>query len=281
MQNALNLIRDSLRDIYPKGEIEGFIRLIFDHLCNFSTTDLLLRRDEKLRPEVTEKIVSIVGRLKLHEPIQYILGSAYFGDMSIVVGKGVLIPRPETREMVDRIIGEHRNIVGRVADFCTGSGCIAVALARAWKSAAVEGWDVSKEALAYARQNAAHYNANVVWRECDLLQYTPRQEERYDIIVSNPPYVLDSEKKEMDENVLAHEPHLALFVADDNPLLFYRTIADIAWSELVPGGTLYFEINSRMGQECARMLCNKGFVAVEVYPDFMGLDRVAKAIKPL
>lgn len=280
MQKTLNLIRTSLKDLYPKGEIEGFIRLIFDHLCNFSTTDLLLRRDEKLLPEVGQKIVSIVERLKLHEPIQYILGSAYFGDMKLSVGKGVLIPRPETHEMVERIVSAHRNMQGRVADFCTGSGCIAIALARALKGAVVEGWDVSTEALAYARQNAENNHVNVTWRECDLLTYKPGSEARYDIIVSNPPYVLDSEKEQMDENVLRYEPHLALFVADDNPLLFYKTIANIAWNELVPGGTLYFEINSRMGNECVGMLCDRGFVAVELYTDFMGADRVVKAVKP-
>lgn len=280
MQQALNLIRSSLKDVYPHGEIEGFIRLIFDHLCGYSTTDLLLKRDEKLLPELRQEVESIVERLKLHEPIQYILECAYFGDLQVAVGKGVLIPRPETAEMVARIIDEQGDVRGRVADFCTGSGCIAVALARAWAEASVEGWDVSQEALAYARRNAEDNGVRVAWRECDLLSYEPCAEPRFDIIVSNPPYVLDSERAEMDDNVLHFEPHLALFVPDDDPLLFYEKIADVAWRELVQGGILYFEINSRMGDACREMLCRKGFVAVEIYPDFMGADRVVKAVKP-
>lgn len=280
MQQALDLIRTSLKGIYPQGEIEGFIRLIFDYLCNFSTTDLLLRRDEKLLPETQQKIESIVERLKLREPIQYILGRAYFGDVQLVVGEGVLIPRPETAEMVARIIAEHGNVQGRVVDFCTGSGCIAIALARAWSHAKVEGWDVSQKALAYARQNATKSQVNIAWRECDLLAYKPCNEPRYEVIVSNPPYVLDSERADMDDNVLKYEPHLALFVPDDDPLLFYRVIADIAWCELVSGGVLYFEINSRMGDECKKMLQNKGFVSVELHKDFMECNRVIKATKP-
>ncbi len=280
MQQALDLIRSSLKDIYPQGEIEGFIRLIFDQLCGFSTTDLLLRRDEKLLPEMRQKFESIVERLKSHEPIQYILGSAYFGDLQLSVGKGVLIPRPETSEMVARIIAEHADVQGRVADFCTGSGCIAIALARAWQGAEVEGWDVSQEALAYARKNAVMNNVAVEWRECDILAYKPADEPRYEVIVSNPPYVLDSERADMDKNVLSYEPHLALFVPDDDPLRFYKAIADVAWHELVASGTLYFEINRCMGNECRKMLCDMGFVSVELFPDFMGCDRVIRAVKP-
>ena len=280
MQQALDLIRNSLKDVYPKGEIEGFIRLIFDQLCGFSTTDLLLKRDVELMPEIRCKIESIVERLKLQEPIQYILGEAYFGNLHLSVGKGVLIPRPETAEMVARIVQEQGDVKGCVADICTGSGCIAIALARAWNEARVEGWDVSSEALAYARRNAATNGVDVTWRECDVLSYTPNTEPRYEIMVCNTPYVLDSERAEMDDNVLCYEPHLALFVSDETPLLFYEAVARIAWSELLSRGTLYFEINCRMGNECKQMLSRMGFVEVEVYKDFMEVDRVVKAVKP-
>lgn len=280
MQQALDLIRGSLKDIYPKGEIEGFIRLIFDRLCGFSTTDILLKRDMVLLPDIRQNIVSIVERLKLHEPVQYVLGKAYFGELPMEVGEGVLIPRPETAEMVECIIKEQDNVRGRVLDICTGSGCIAIALALAWQDAKVEGWDISPKALEYAQRNATYHHATVVWRECDILAYNPQKQPHYDVIVSNPPYILDSERANMDRNVLDYEPHLALFVSDNNPLLFYKAIARIAWHELYPGGRLYFEINSRMGRECCEMLQNMGFVSVEIYKDFMELNRVVRAIRP-
>ena len=281
MQKALNLIRHSLSDIYPQGEIEGFIRLIFDALCGYSTTDLLLNRHTELPVSVTQQVVSIVNRLRQHEPIQYILGNAYFGDLRMAVGPGVLIPRPETAEIVQRIIARQGDVSGRVVDFCTGSGCIAIALALAWKNAQVEGWDVSQEALSYAHRNATSHAVNVEWRECNLLHYTSVNEPRYKVIVSNPPYIMEQEQSQMDDNVLQYEPHVALFVADNDPLLFYRTVADIAVKELLPGGVLYFEINRLMGDACRKMLLEKGFVQVELFRDYLGADRMISCVKPV
>ena len=273
------MIRTSLVDAYPTGEVEGFIRLIFEELCGYNTTQLLLNRDALLSVEMVARIENIVERLLRHEPIQYILGSAYFGDMRMEVGEGVLIPRPETAEIVQRIIAMQGNVSGRVADFCTGSGCIAVALAKAWNDARVEGWDVSPQALTYARRNGINHDVCIEWRECDLLQYVPHDEPRYEVMVSNPPYIMQHEKVDMDNNVLQYEPHLALFVADNDPLLFYRTIADIAAKELLQGGTLYFEINRLMGEACSKMLREKGFVEVEVYRDYLDADRMIRCVK--
>ena len=273
------MIRTSLVDAYPTGEVEGFIRLIFEELCGYNTTQLLLNRDALLSVEMVARIENIVERLLRYEPIQYILGSAYFGDMRMEVGEGVLIPRPETAEIVQRIIAMQGNVSGRVADFCTGSGCIAVALAKAWNDARVEGWDVSPQALAYARRNGINHDVCIEWRECDLLQYVPHDEPRYEVMVSNPPYIMQREKVDMDNNVLQYEPHLALFVADNDPLLFYRTIADIAAKELLQGGTLYFEINRLMGEACSKMLREKGFVEVEVYRDYLDADRMIRCVK--
>lgn len=279
MQQALDFIRRSLVDCYPKGEIEGFIRLIFDDLCGFSTTDLLLKRDMELPTDIREKVVLIVERLRLNEPIQYILGYAYWRDMRLAVGEGVLIPRPETAEIVDRIVDEMGAVVGPVADICTGSGCIAIALARAWKGAQVEGWDISPKALSYARKNAVDNDADVAWCECDVLSYIPHNGPKYAVIVSNPPYVLDSEKSTMDDNVLCYEPHEALFVSDETPLLFYEAVARIAQCELLPGGSLYFEINSQMEEACCRLLQSMGFVSVQAYKDYCGLNRMVRAVK--
>lgn len=281
MQQTLKLIRSSLAGIYPAGEIEGFIRLIFDALCQYTMTDLLLRRDENLAPELVGEIVSIVERLKQHEPIQYILGQAYFGELSMTVGRGVLIPRPETAEMVQLIVSQMGDIDGRVADICTGSGCIAIALAHHWRKARVEGWDISPDALAYARNNGVGNNVEVEWRECDVLTYEPQEIPRYKVIVSNPPYVLDSERIEIDDNVLHHEPHIALFVPDDDALRFYRAIAHIAMRELLPGGVLYCEINASQGDACKKLLNECGFEQVAVFSDFMGAERVLKGVKPI
>ena len=275
------MIRTSLVDVYPTGEVEAFIRLIFEELCGYSTTQLLLNRDAVLSVEMVARIESIVERLLRREPIQYILGSAYFGDLHPEVGSGVLIPRPETAEIVRRIIAMHGNVQGRVADLCTGSGCIAISLAKAWKDAVVEGWDISSEALAYARRNGNVHGVDIEWRKCDVLGYKPSGKPRYEVMVSNPPYIMECESVEMDENVLQYEPHTALFVADDKPLLFYEAIADIAISELCPGGVLYFEINRRMGYACCEMLCRKGFTEVEVFKDFLEADRMVRCVKVL
>ena len=279
VQQAMRMMRASLVGDYSAGEVDGFIRLIFEELCGYNTTQLLLNYDTLLESDVVEKIEDIVARLQRHEPIQYILGSAYFGALRMAVGPGVLIPRPETAEIVQRIISMHGDVQGRVADLCTGSGCIAVSLALAWHNAQVEGWDISPEALSYARHNAVAHGVEVEWRECDVLRYKPIEASRYDVIVSNPPYIMDSERAEMDDNVLQYEPHTALFVADDEPLLFYDAIAEIELKELKPGGVLYFEINRVMGDACSSMLRDKGFVQVEVLKDFMDADRMVRCVK--
>lgn len=279
VQQAIRFIRTSLVGAYPAGEVEGFIRLIFEEVCGYTTTQLLLNRDTSLSPDEVVKIEDIVARLFRYEPIQYILGSAYFGDLRMAVGPGVLIPRPETAEIVQRIIATQGEVCGRVADLCTGSGCIAVALSLAWKQAQVEGWDISPEALFYARRNAKEHGVEIDWRECDVLGYKPSGEPRYDVMVSNPPYIMECERAEMDDNVLQYEPHTALFVADNEPLLFYEAIADIAMSELRPGGALYFEINRSMGSACCEMLCKKGFAEVEVFKDFLEADRMVRCVK--
>ena len=278
MKQAIDLIKTSLSALYPAGEIDGIIRLIFDRLCGYSVTDMLLNRDKTLAPELHEKIAEMVARLKQREPIQYVLGSAYFGDLTMQVGKGVLIPRPETAEMVQRIIVECGAVDGAVADICTGSGCIAIALAHAWPQAQVEGWDISTDALAYARRNAVDNKVNVLWKECDVLSYEPVHAPRYAVMVSNPPYILDSERESMDDNVLLYEPHNALFVPDSDPLLFYRIIARIARRELLPGGKLYFEINSLMGDACVALLQECGFDEVTLCEDYRGAARVVKGV---
>lgn len=280
MRNTLHFIRSSLQELYPPGEIESLIRLIFEDLCKFTTVQLLLCKDTTLSPEIRQKTESIVERLKRHEPIQYILGHTDFCGKRITVGKGVLIPRPETGEMVRQIVKDQNRSPLHIADYCTGSGCIAIALAAAFPEATIEGWDISETALGYARRNAAGNNVSIQFGRLDVLSYKPSGKPTYDIIVSNPPYVLEKERKDMEYNVLEYEPEAALFVPDNNPLLFYKAISAIAKSELLPGGTLYFEINSNMGDACKEMLHEANFEKITIYKDFSGLNRVIKAVKP-
>ncbi len=282
MQYSLDLIRTTLRGLYPPGEISYFARMILEELCGFTTVDIVLHKDTILRDEIHKKIASIVERLSHYEPIQYIFGSAFFCGRRFAVGRGVLIPRPETEELVDCII---RHCQDRkpsyIADYCTGSGCIAITLAKSFDDAKVEGWDISEEALAFACRNAHANEVSVEWGIRDVLAYEPRGDCGYDIIVSNPPYVLESEKATMERNVIDYEPHNALFVPDENPLLFYDAIAWIARSELRPGGKLYFEINSRMGDACCKLLQNKGWKEIVIYKDSSGLNRIIKAEKEI
>lgn len=280
MQYSLDLIRTTLRGLYPPGEIASFTRMILEELCGFTTVDIILHKDTILRDEIHKKIASIVERLSHYEPIQYVLGATMFCGRRFAVGKGVLIPRPETEELIDCIIRQNQHKKPEyIADYCTGSGCIAITLAKAWEHVRVEGWDISDEALAYARRNACDNEADVEWGIRDVLAYEPQDKECYDVVVSNPPYVLESEKVTMEHNVLDYEPHNALFVPDENPLLFYEAIARIAQSELRPGGKLYFEINSRMGDACRSLLQNKGWKEIVIYKDFSGFDRIIKAEK--
>lgn len=282
MQYSLDLIRTTLSGMYPPGEISYFSRMILEELCGFTTVDIILYKDTILSDEIHKKIASIVERLSHYEPIQYILGSTLFCGRRFSVGKGVLIPRPETEELVDCIIRDNASRKpAYIADYCTGSGCIAITLAKNFDNAKVEGWDISEEALTFARRNAGDNEASVEWGIRDVLTYESQGDCDYDIIVSNPPYVLESEKASMERNVMDYEPHNALFVPDENPLLFYDAIARIAQSELRPGGKFYFEINSRMGEACSKLLQNKGWKEIVIYKDSSGLDRIIKAQKEM
>jgi release factor glutamine methyltransferase len=191
----------------------------------------------------------------------------------------VLIPRPETEELVRRVLTE--NVAGgdfRVLDIGTGSGAIAIALARAWPEAVVEAIDISPGALAVARENGQRNGVQVRFSACDILQEVPSGQ--FDVIVSNPPYVRPSERAQMHPNVLDHEPGLALFVPEEDPLLFYRRIATVARDLLQPGGRLYFEINEAMGAEIARLLTRLGYTSVEIRTDLSGKERIAQAVAP-
>lgn len=283
MRQSIDLLRHKLGGIYPPGEITGFSRMIFEALCNYTPTDILLHKDTILSEDIHRKIEGIVERLSRQEPIQYILGFADFCGYRFDVAPGVLIPRPETAELVDRIIRENSGKQYRIADLGTGSGCIAIALALALPLSRVEAWDFSLAALRIAERNASNLNARVSFVHRDILQdyASGLPGESLDIIVSNPPYIRECEQAAMSDNVLAYEPHEALFVPDEKPLLFYEKIARDGMRLLSPGGKLYFEINETQGENCADMLKSTGYEQVEIIEDLYRKNRFTSAIKPL
>ena len=276
MHDIILNIRKSLSEFYPDTEISGLTRLLIENVTKSSIPALLSDKSKKITEEELLKIDKIVERLQKFEPIQYILGETEFYGLPFVVNENVLIPRPETEELVELILKENKTDQPRILDIGTGSGCIAISLKRHLPKSIVEGWDISKGALEVANLNSKNNSANVLFTQVDILGEYPNQL-TFDIIVSNPPYVLDSEKSEMHTNVLKYEPHTALFVADSNPLLFYNRIADVSTQLLTNGGKLYFEINRMKGQETIKMLEDKGFSAIKLIKDISGNDRIVKA----
>lgn len=279
VEQAVRTIRTALRPLYPAGEVEGFIRIIFRHLLHYEPVDILLRKDTVLPGFIPDKIDKVVEELKKSRPVQYIFNEARFHGHDFYVDGSVLIPRPETEELVDIIVDENELSDLSVLDAGTGSGCIAISLALALKFPEVTAVDISEKALEVARRNAAALNArNIDFVCCDMLDM-PVEVGKYDIIVSNPPYIAESEKAGMDRNVLDYEPSGALFVPDDDPLRFYKALSRFGADALKPGGRLYFEINSRFPAELKKMLDADGYVDVELLRDMQGLWRFARAHK--
>lgn len=275
MQSAKKEIRDTLAGYYTPEEINVFARYLLEKTVGVSSVKLLAEWDRKLTTEQQEQIRQMTARLKNYEPLQYILGECYFSGLQFHVRPGVLIPRPETEELVMRIAEEWSAKAIRLLDIGTGSGCIAVSLATLLPLSKVSACDISAEALEIARLNAASNRVIVDFQHKNILEES--LSETFDVIVSNPPYVLEKEKEVMEQNVLRYEPALALFVPDADPLLFYRRIGLLAFEALTAEGTLYFEINQAYGKETKELLHTIGFGEVELYRDCFGKDRIVKA----
>ncbi|MFV0332370.1 MAG: peptide chain release factor N(5)-glutamine methyltransferase [Dysgonomonas sp.] len=276
MRRAIPYIKESLKAYYPENEISGFIRIIIEHISHKpypqAYADHLI-----FSCETNVQIESILERLKRYEPIQYIFGQTEFFGLPFSVNSDTLIPRPETEELVELIINENNKSGLKILDIGTGSGAIAIALAKHLNKADVFAWDFSQGALDMAKHNAERNNVQVEFNKVDVLDDYPK-DIKYDIIVSNPPYVLESEKNVMEQNVLAYEPHSALFVPDADALLFYNSIADIALVALRPGGKLYFEINQVKGDETMEVLRKKGFKEVVLFKDLSKNDRMVRGV---
>lgn len=278
MNQTLSDIRCRLSEKFPKGETDAFIRIIFRHVMGYEPVDILLHKDSVLPGFIVVKIHKVVDELLKNRPIQYIFRQTYFHGHVFEVDSSTLIPRPETEELVDLIVDRHKESDLRVLDAGTGSGCIAVSLALALKFSSVTAIDVSEDALKVARRNAESLKAKVEFVRTDILTLKPT-ENVFDIIVSNPPYIAESERKGMDLNVLDYEPSLALFVPDADPLKFYRALAAYGVIALVPGGCLYFEINSRFPDEMRQMLLSFGYRNIEIILDMQRLPRFVVAEK--
>jgi len=278
MQVAKNLIFASLSTLYCKQEIESMSKLIFEKVLGLSRLQVYLNQHETISSANLAQITEIVNRLIQFEPIQYILGETEFYGLPIMVNSSVLIPRPETEELVDWIIHDCTKTNPYILDIGTGSGCIPIALLKNWPEASANGWDISKDALKVAQKNADMNQVRIDFIYTDILNSDyPVQSHKYDIIVSNPPYVMTSERHSMLKNVVEYEPHIALFVPDTDPLIFYSAIADIAIHQLKPRGTLYFEINEQFGIETTNLLFLKGFKNIMIKKDINGRNRMIKA----
>jgi len=278
--NALKSVRDFFDDelklLYSSEEIRYYFYLCCEHFLDIPKVEVVGNLDYRITESKMLKFSHAVKDLKKQKPIQYILGTCDFLDLSLHLTGDVLIPRPETEELAQKIAQQNKNFTGKILDICTGSGCIALALKSQLLHALVQGLDNSKSAVNIARKNAENNLLNVDFFVADIFTY--ESEQKFDIIVSNPPYVLHSEKLQMQKNVLNYEPHEALFVDDKNPLVFYSAIVDFAKKYLNSDGKLYFEINEKFGQEVAGLLKNQGFSNVEIDKDFRGKDRFVKGI---
>lgn len=271
-------IRSRLKPCYGAGEAASLTRIVCCDLLGQPSADYYLGKDIVLSPNEEQDLEDILVRLCNFEPLQYIEGRVRFLGRDFRVSRDVLIPRPETEELVECMLRELPDGI-RVLDVGTGSGCIAVSLAKELPHALVTAWDVSSEALSVARANAERHQAAVRFVECDVLACQVDETAAYDVIVSNPPYVTESEKRDMEPNVLQWEPALALFVPDDDPLRFYRRIAALGLRMLAEGGRLYFEINRAYGREMREMLSAMGYGNVRVEKDLSQNDRFVIAEK--
>ena len=270
-----------LTRLYPAEEAQAIAGQVLEHLLHLTPLQRRMQALELVSEEVLQALEPLRAQLLRHEPLQYVLGTAHFAGLELEVTPATLIPRPETEELVQLIAREHQGRTGlHVLDVGTGSGCIAVALARTLPGSHVTAVDVSGEALAVAGRNAARYAPAVQLQQLDILREVPRLPAPLDVLVSNPPYVLETERELMRPNVLDYEPATALFVPNHDPLLFYRRIAELGPALLRPGGGIYFEINEQYGPQTQALLTELGYAQAATHADLFGKHRMVRATWP-
>ena len=272
VSNIIPYFKAELLGITKEREVISWAYIVIQHLLGYNCSDCIIHADKEITIEISDEIKQIVRDLKTQKPLQYILGEAEFYGMQFKVNEHTLIPRPETEELVDWVLKEDFN---SALDIGTGSGCIAIALAKN-TTAQIVAIDISEMALKVAKENATINEVKIAFIQQNILQSHSLR--KVDVIVSNPPYVLESEKQKMQANVLQYEPHLALFTADKEPLLFYKEIGNLAAKSLNCGGKLYFEINEQYGAGILEMLSKIGFVDIALKKDINDKDRMIKAI---
>ena len=273
----------TLKKLYPTSEIDTFLFLLLEEYLNFKRIDIVLKSNFEISPEDLILLRSSTKLLEQEIPIQYILGKTEFYGFPFILNEHVLIPRPETEELITSILENvlktksfHTNANEKqlkILDIGTGSGCIPISLKKSLPFAEITAIDVSNEALTIAKKNAVLNKVDINLTQQDILNTTSLNQ-LYDVIVSNPPYVRESEKKEIKNNVLNNEPHMALFVEDNNPLVFYNKIAELAKNHLSENGTLFFEINQYLGKETVELIKLKGFNKIQLKKDIFGRDRI-------
>jgi release factor glutamine methyltransferase len=277
LKEIKKVFHTELDAIYGKEEVSSFFYLLIEHYLGLERFILAVQPELIITKEEGSPLFEALSKLKLQVPIQYIIGKTHFMDLDFVVNKNVLIPRPETEELVRWVLDDFSTVKSdlKILDIGTGSGCIAVSLAKNLPNAKVYAIDVSEEALAVAKETAKLNGVEIYFINADILEVNDL-DDKFDIIVSNPPYVRMLEKQEMKNNVLDNEPELALFVADDNPLIFYKKIIELAPKNLIDKGVLYFEINQYLGKETQSLLEATNFSEIELRKDFFGNDRMLK-----
>ena len=287
-----NYFNETLKTIYPITEIDSFFFLLLEEYLGFRRVDIVLKSDFKINQKTLNLLQSATKQLEQEVPLQYIIGKTEFYGLPFVVNKHVLIPRPETEELVAWVVSESSRFKTfntstkqttetkqlKILDIGTGSGCIPISLKKQLPFAKISAIDISKEALGVAKKNAVLNNVDIHFILQDILK-TVALDQHYDIIISNPPYVRELEKKELKNNVLKNEPHVALFVENDNPLIFYAKIAELAKNYLNKNGLLFFEINQYLGTETIDLVNKKGLKNIQLKKDMFGNDRIIVASK--
>lgn len=282
LKSLRTYFNNALLGYYPDAEIESFFNLLSGRILKMKRIEISQSLYAVVSGKKYDKFQNAIDRLKKYEPIQYILGDTEFYGLKFKVNPSVLIPRPETEELVNWIVNCHseqsKASEFKILDIGTGSGCIAISLAKNLPNAKVFALDISEKALKIASQNAENNDVSIEFIQADILDWD-FGDLQFDVIVSNPPYVRELEKEAMSANVLNHEPHLALFVEDDDALLFYRKITEVASNILRPKGQLYFEINENLGDTTKELLLDSSYNSIELKKDIFEKDRMIKAIK--
>ena len=280
IDEARKEIIKTIRNIYEQNEANNIAELLMESITKLPRSERIIQGNETLSNTQRNLLQSSILRLQKYEPIQYIINEAWFAGMRFYVDKNVLIPRPETEELVEWVAGEcGRGTKYKILDVGTGSGCIAIAVKNKLPAAELWACDISDEAVNIARINADALHATIDFVPLDFLD--PRQRKQLpnvDVVVSNPPYVPQNEKKQMEKNVVEYEPAMALFVFDDDPLVFYKAIAEFGREKLNKGGSIYAEIHENLGEQIRDLFLLEGYQAVELKKDLQGKDRIVKAV---